>query len=403
MHVPSIKRLAVLLLGLAILLGSARPAKGQAGGDVTEARTEHRFGEEIQFFARIQSAGAIRSASVTIRPVGGLAQTQAMSVNADGTAGYRFDARLNPLPAFARIVYWFDVTLNDGTRFASPQREFVYTDNRFDWMGVEAQNLRVHWYAGDAAFGAAALDAAQRGVEKIQGLVPIEPAAPLDIYIYARGGDLQSAIDLGGKSWMAGHASPEHGVAMILVPPDTAYELDRHIPHELAHLLLYQSLGPRYYNLPVWLREGFASNAENYPNPDFDATLTAAVDANALLPLANLCASFPPDSTSAFLAYAQAKSFVRFLIDRFGTTGLSSLISAYADGMDCEQGANRALEQPLSQLEISWRESALGENRSGVAAANLLPYFMVLGLAMFIPLWGLAARIVERRKHGRRD
>jgi len=153
----------------------------------------------------------------------------------------------------------------------------------------------------------------------------------------------------------------------------------------------------------VWLREGMASNAENYPNPDFDATLLAAVDANALLPLSEMCVSFPLDTGSAFLAYAEAKSFVRFLIDRFGTAGLSSLISAYADGMDCEQGANRSLKQPLSQLEVIWRESALGENRGGVAAANLLPYFIVLGLAMFIPLWGWASRALERRKLARRD
>lgn len=395
--------LSMFLLGLAITLGSARPAQGQAGGEVTETRVEHRFGEEVQFFARIQSPVAVQSASVTIRPVGGLAQTLAMSVNADGTAVYRLDARLNPLPAFARIVYWFDVALADGTRFASAQQEFIYSDNRFGWLALDSQNVRVHWYEGDAAFGAAALDAATRGIEKVQEFVPVEPSAPFDIYIYASAADLQSAIDFGGKSWFAGHASPEHGVAMILVFPDVRYELDRQIPHELAHLLLYQSLGPSYYNLPVWLREGLASNAENYANPDFDVTLTAAVDANTLLPLSGLCASFPPDTGSAFLAYAQAKSFVRFLIDRFGTTGLSALISAYADGMDCEQGANRALEQPLSQLEVVWRESALGENRSGVALANLLPYFIVLGLAMFIPLWGLAARMLERRKHVRRD
>ena len=71
--------------------------------------------------------------------------------------------------------------------------------------------------------------------------------------------------------------------------------------------------------------------------------------------------------------------------------------------MDYEQGANRALEQPLSQLEVVWRESALGENRGGVAVANLLPYFIVLGLAMFIPLWGWASRALERRKRARGD
>jgi hypothetical protein len=132
-----------------------------------------------------------------------------------------------------------------------------------------------------------------------------------------------------------------------------------------------------------------------------DATLAAAVDSNSLLPLSELCAAFPPDTGRAFLAYAQSKSFVRFLLDNFGTTGLSALTSAYADGMDCEEGARRALEQPLSQLEVRWRESALGENRSGVVAANLFPYLLVLALVLFVPVWGALGRILVRRKHAR--
>lgn len=403
MRVPFLKQLALLLFGLAIMLGPARPARGQGGGEVTEARAEHRFGEEVQFFARIQSASAVQSVNVTIRPAGGFAQTQAMSVNADGTAGYRLDARLHPLPAFARVVYWFAVTLADGTSFTSAEQEFIYSDNRFDWMEAESQSLRIHWYEGDAAFGAAALEAARRGVESAQALMPVQQTSPLDVYIYASAAALQSAIDADGRDWVAGHASPEYGVAMILAPPTEKYIFDRHIPHELTHLLMYQNLGPNYFNLPVWLREGMASNAENYPNPDFDATLTAAVEANSLLPLSEMCASFPLDTGSASLAYAEAKSFVRFLIDRFGTTGLSSLVAAYADGMDCEQGAQRALEQPLSRLETVWRESALGEDQSGAAAASLIPYFIVLGLTMFIPLWGWAARALERRKSARHD
>ena len=92
---------------------------------------------------------------------------------------------------------------------------------------------------------------------------------------------------------------------------------------------------------------------------------------------------------------------MRFLLDNYGTTGLSALISAYADGMDCEEGARRALEQPLSQLEVRWRESTLGENRSGVVATNLFPYLLVLGLILFVPVWGALGRIRERRKNAR--
>jgi hypothetical protein len=328
-----------------------------------------------------------------------------MSVNADGTAGYRYDARLNLLPPFARIVYWFDVTLSDGTRFTSQQFEFIYSDNRFAWQTLEDGALRVHWYEGEAAFGASVLDAARRGIDSAQALLPMESAETIDVYVYASGTELQSALELGGQSWVAGHASPELGVAMISIPPgpEQSNALERLVPHELTHVLLYQGLGPNYNRLPIWLTEGMASNAELIPNPDLDATLAAAVDSNSLLPLSELCAAFPPDTGRAFLAYAQSKSFVRFLLDNFGTTGLSALTSAYADGMDCEEGARRALEQPLSQLEVRWRESTLGENRSGVVALNLFPYILVLGLVLFVPVWGAINRLIGKRKNARRD
>jgi len=390
----------LILLGLLILLGSARPAAGQGGGEVIDARVEYQFGEQVSFLARIQSSVPVQNATVTFRAADGPAQTQPLTVNPDGTAGYRYDARLNALPPFARIVYWFDVALTDGTRFTSDPYDFIYADNRFPWQERQEGALRVHWYDGEAAFGASALDAARRGLDSARALVPMEPAGTIDIYVYAAASDLQGALVLGGQSWVSGHASPELGVVMISIPPgpEQGIEFERQVPHELTHVLLYQSLGPNYNRLPTWLTEGLATTAEIYPNPDLEAALAAAVKTNSLLPLADLCAAFPPDTGRAFLAYAQSQSFVRFLLDNYGATGFSALISAYADGMDCEQGARRALEQPLSQLEARWRESALGENRSGVIAANLFPYLLVLGVVLFVPMWGALGSILAWRK-----
>lgn len=397
------KGVLAILLGLLILLGVTRPAAAQASGEMTDVRVEYKFGEQINFLARIQSSVPIQNATVTFRTADGIAQTQPLTVNADGTAGYRYDASLNALPPFARIVFWFDVTLTDGTSFTSGNYDFIYADNRFPWQTREQGALRVHWYDGDAAFGDAALDAARRGLDAVHALVPMEPTGPIDIYAYATAADLQGALVLSGQSWISGHASPELGVVMISIPPgpEQGIEFERQIPHELTHILLFQSLGPSYNNLPIWLTEGMATNAELYPNPDLEAALAAAVESNSLLPLADLCAAFPPDTGRAFLAYSESKSFVRFLLDNYGATGFSALISAYADGMDCEQGARRALEQPLSQLEVRWRESALGENRSGVIVTNLFPYLLVLGVVLFVPVWGAIGRILSRRKHAR--
>jgi hypothetical protein len=393
----------IFLLGLLILLGVAHPASAQSGGAVSDVWVEYKFGEQVNFLARIQSSIPIQNATVTFRTSDGIAQTQPLSLNPDGTASYIYDASLNALPPFARIIYWFDVALSDGTSFTSGNYDFTYADNRFPWQEREAGALRVHWYDGDSAFGDAVLDAARRGLDAARSLVPMEPVGTIEIYVYATAADLQGALVLGGQSWVAGHASPELGVVMISIPPgpEQSIALERQVPHELTHILLYQSLGPNYNNLPIWLTEGMATNAEIYPNPDLDASLAAAVESNSLLLLADLCAAFPPDTGRAFLAYAQSKSFVRFLLDNYGTTGLSALVSAYADGMDCEEGARRALEQPLSQLDVRWRESALGENRAGVIVTNLFPYLLVLGLILFVPVWGALGRLIARRKRAR--
>ena len=392
-----------LFLALMILLAMANPARAQSGSVITDVRVVSEFGRQIQFLARIQSPGGIQSASVTFREQDGLQQTQPLSVNIDGTAGYVYDARVNALKPFARIVFWFNVTLADGTQVQSETYNFDYIDNRFDWQTREDGVLRAHWVTGDAGFGDAVLDAGRRGLQSVYRLIPLEVTDAIDIWVYPSADDLQGALLLGGQSWVEGHASPELGVVMVSVAPgaEQNIQLERQVPHELAHVLLYRRVGANYNLLPIWLREGMASMAELYPNSDFDIVLANAAETNSIIPMADLCSSFPPDTANAQLAYAESKSFTQYIVDNYGTSGLTSLALAYADGLDCEQGARQALGLSLSQLEVRWRENALGENRSGVIVSSLLPYLFLLMLVLIVPVWVAVGRIVEKRKHAR--
>ena len=60
------------------------------------------------------------------------------------------------------------------------------------------------------------------------------------------------------KSWQGGHANPKLGVVMLAVTPGPgqSIEMETLIPHELAHVMLYRSVGEGYAVLPVWLSEG---------------------------------------------------------------------------------------------------------------------------------------------------
>ena len=206
-------------------------------------------------------------------------------------------------------------------------------------------------------------------------MLELPPIQHLDIYVYASGLDMQSTMQLGGLRWLAGHADPDLGVAVVSLPtgPDQLSEIERQIPHEVMHLLLYQSVGPAYTGLPTWLKEGLASANESRPNPNYYILLTDSVEQDALIPMSSLCTSFPQDNT-IYQAYAQSDSFVRYLFQQYGQTGMQSLLTNYASGEGCENAPILTTGMSLSELEKEWRRSALNDNILELILEALLPW-----------------------------
>ncbi len=210
---------------------------------------------------------------------------------------------------------------------------------------------------------------------------------------------------LGGEEWVGGHASPELGIVLVAIAPGErqAIEMETAIPHELTHVMLYRSLGKKYFSQPAWLLEGIASMMELYPNPDYARALEIASQNDSLLAFDDLCVSFPTDAGSAYLAYAQSQSFVSYIRETYGTSGLARLTNSYGDGFPCELGATNALGTPLSQLDARWRESVLGQNAAGVAARNLSPFILLMVLVLVVPIWGAIDMLLQRRKHANKS
>jgi len=274
--------------------------------------------------------------------------------------------------------------------FRSMAHFIRYDDGGFDWQMLEAGTLRVNWYNGDANFGQAALEAAQAGLQSISTLMPLDLAQPIEVFIYANVDDLRGTLPPDGEDWVAGHANPTLGVVMVVIEPgaEQTILMEQRIPHELMHVMLYRRVGAGYSNIPAWLREGMAALAEIYPNADYDRVLADAGANDRLIPLKDLCVSFPLNAGEAFLAYAESRSFTTYLHDTYGSAGLLSLAGYYADGVDCERGTERAFGVSLSRLELNWRESVLGQKAVGFALRNISPYLVLLCLVLFIPLIG---------------
>jgi hypothetical protein len=273
-----------------------------------------------------------------------------------------------------------------------------YGGDTFNWQTLEAGMLKVHWYEGDEKFGRDALGIAQAALESIGSFVPVSLEQPVEIFIYATPDDLQGELVAGTERWVAGHADPVLGTIRVVIEPGAGQEIamKQRIPHELMHVMLYRLAGEGYHNIPAWLREGTATLAELHPNAEYDRVLDEAVAMNALIPLKDMCVSFPANTSRAFLAYAESGSFVSYLHKTYGSIGLQNLAVVYAKGLDCERGTERAFGVSLSGLESQWRSSTFGQNAVSSTFQNISPYLVLLCLVLIIPLVGIAGTLRKR-------
>ena len=383
----TIARTLRLLLFLAALWLLIIPARAQTAINIEPTQVEYTVGGQIHFETRLPPEIPVREVWVFVHPLEnpGTIAGQATLQPSNGIT-YTLNLAEHPIQVYSVVEFWYQITLEDGTIVETDPETFSYTDNRFDWQTLDEPPFEVFWYEGDTAFGQEILNATREGMQKTMDFLPVPVPESVTIYVYASASELQTALRLSGQTGalIVGHASLELDSVLVTIPPGPAqtYETKRQVPHEIAHLLMYEWLGKNYYNLPQWLREGVPSISELFPNPDYVALLNQAYADDALLPMTSLCENFPLDASNFLLAYAQSTSFTWFLYGQYGSSGLEALSRAYADGLGCDPGAEAALGRSLTELERDWRQVTFGENPFPAALKNLAPWLFLLAVVL---------------------
>jgi hypothetical protein len=368
-----------------------------------EADADYQFGQSLSFKLLVESEQAITDGTVTFKEIrGNTTGLVPVNVIAQENGLYLLSAAIDlatfPLRVFSEVQYRFDASLDDGSTIKSPDYFFSYLDNRFDWQSLENGLFRVYWQGNDPILGEKVMETAQNGLERITSMLNVSNAATIDIYIYNQADDLKLILPDNKPNWSLGYADPELNHVLIALPagPDQDFLIQRHVPHEIMHIMVARLAGDGSGNLPGWLGEGLASLAELWPNPDYAAVIENAHKHNRLISLQSLCRNLPVDSSNAVLASAQSASFVRFIYDRYETKGIQDLIHAYAAGADCSEGLLTAFGEPLHQLEGLWLSNTLGKSPIEVATNDLTPWFVLLISILIAPLMALIISL--RRK-----
>lgn len=258
------------------------------------------------------------------------------------------------LAPYSTVEYWWELTTAVGT-ITVPKRTVTYEDDQFSWQSIGGEGVTAHWVGQGPFFGQQILDVALAALPRVAEVIPVTEVEPFDVYAYPSAADMRAALRLSGIDDIE-QPHPELGVVLITAvnPQSAAADLGQDVPYGITHLLLYRVTGEGYPSLPPWFSEGLATAMQAEPNPRYAQVLETAVVTNTTIPFEQLCAAFPPEPDRALLAAAQSDSLVRYVIDRYGTTAVRAITTAYAEGASCNVAIEQAMQRPLITLEQEW-------------------------------------------------
>ena len=403
----------ILALALWLLVPSSpvygefcRPAQDQLfltatateGITVIESKVSHSFARQAVFTLQATSSAEINRVYLFFRAIGD-EQTESVLVDVEPSReisiNYVHDLRRSPLPPFATVIFWWYIEDTADHDLTTDYYQFEYTDDRFQWEQISDRGITIHWIEGhgDPIFGQAALDVALASVEEISADLRAPVPESIAVYIYDVQHNLETAMALTGRSWVVGQAHPELGVIVVAIPYDATEgymsRVKRYIPHEITHLLVYQTVTPAGYRyVPEWLDEGLSTANEWLPTVEFTTILEEARTQGQLLSLESMCVPFSPDLHTALLSYAQSGSIVQFIREQYGARGIRDLLAAYADGASCTMGVQEALDVSLGDLESAWWASLEPQTpwRALVDKIGVWVGLWLLSLLPFVPM-----------------
>ena len=361
------KRLSLLLMLFFALpvLHILSPETSLAQDEITviSSDAQAQFPTAITFCLEAEATTEIADIDLEYRPSRRSLIPVSCRVDVDFTPGQRVAAswtwdmlETGGLPPGTEIDYWWLIEDAAGHKIETSSSTIKFKDLSHDWQSLASDQVTILWYKGDLSFAHQLLDAADEALERLAGEVGVALEQPVKIYIYASSGDLQGAL-VYPQEWTGGVAFSDYSTIVIGVSPGDLTWGKRAIAHELGHLVVHQEVFSSYGDLPTWLDEGLAMDAEGELRSDLQGMLNEAIAHDALFSVRTIASSFPTDPDEAKLSYAESYSLVQFLIDNYGSDEILALLDVFKEGSTYDDALLEVYGFDMDGLNALWRES----------------------------------------------
>ena len=262
------------------------------------------------------------------------------------------------LPPGSSIDYWWTASDENYNSVQTSPTTVQITDDRYDWQSLTEGEVTIYWYEGDDSFSSELMVATQDALVRLDDSAGATLENPVSIYIYANSEDLRGSM-IFPQEWTGGVAFTRYGIITIGIGVNTD-DIEwgkRAIAHELTHLVIHQVTLNPYNDLPTWLDEGLAMNAEGELQSYFANILYQAQNDGTLFSVRSLASPFSADTTKSLLSYAQSYELVRYLIDEYGQEMMFELLSTFRQGAGYDEALNKVYGFDMDGLDMQWRAS----------------------------------------------
>ncbi len=182
------------------------------------------------------------------------------------------------------------------------------------------------------------------------------------------------------------------------------FTLGNTLKHELCHLLLHHHIPSGA--LPRWLDEGVCQWVSDWIADIImnqkQSFLNKAAIRGSFFSLDSLQNGFPPGKKAVLLAYEESKSFVAYIIRRFGKEGLLSVLEHMRKGENVKDAFSNALSMSLEDLEIEWQESLRTKTTWFVLLSYYL-YEILFALMALISIYAFIRITIKKRAYMAED
>ena len=258
------------------------------------------------------------------------------------------------IPSGVTFEYYFRVNNRDGDSFRTQTFKFDYLNPKHEWSKTTKGPLTIYSHGIPTQVIDNLLNDANVKFPSIASLAGIREIKPFTAVIVNNPREASQTFPVISKTstrerLYGGFAFKDYGVFLI-----SGTDLNVLI-HESAHLIIGQGAESPLARIPAWLNEGLAMYFE-LPQDSRELSTRIASTQGKLKPIEHM--DLIPGKTSEIrLFYAQSKSIVKYLLDRYGQKTMTELLHAMNEGERASKAMPKVYGVSLRQVDDDWRRS----------------------------------------------